>query len=276
MPTTADRPDGRPAGPEDPFEVAEAAHPAARETVPGATPRRPRDRPVDRSAARATERVDRRHGTPPDRRAGAGRHTVKLPGQRRPPRTAPAGRPLLVAAGFATLLGRAARRTCRSPPSSAWPARWRAPADSAAPRTPALAGWLLGHGVPIGTSIGPLGLAPLLLTLLVVWRLNRAGLHVTRAIGARRTGSPAGRAAGRRRRSASGTRCSASLAALVVDGPGTEVSVFRAGAHLLRARRRRRAGRRGRCAAPTRSACSPAGIPRRCGTACAPAWWPRC
>ena len=33
-------------------------------------------------------------------------------------------------------------------------------------------------------------LAPLLLTLLAGWRLNRAGLHVTRAIGARRSGSP--------------------------------------------------------------------------------------
>ncbi|NES12724.1 MULTISPECIES: DUF6350 family protein [Micromonospora] len=48
-----------------------------------------------------------------------------------------------------------------------------------------LAGWLLGHGVPLQTSAGPFGLAPLALTGLVVWRLTRAGVHVSRAIGAR-------------------------------------------------------------------------------------------
>ncbi|MCW3843033.1 DUF6350 family protein, partial [Micromonospora yasonensis] len=53
-----------------------------------------------------------------------------------------------------------------------------------------LAGWLLGHGVPLETSAGPLGLAPLALTALAVWRLTRAGVHVTRAIGARNGRSP--------------------------------------------------------------------------------------
>ncbi|MFI7428651.1 DUF6350 family protein [Micromonospora sp. NPDC049836] len=48
-----------------------------------------------------------------------------------------------------------------------------------------LAGWLLGHGVPLETSAGPLGLAPLALSALAVWRLTRAGVHVSRAIGAR-------------------------------------------------------------------------------------------
>ncbi|MFE9653691.1 DUF6350 family protein [Micromonospora sp. NPDC006431] len=52
------------------------------------------------------------------------------------------------------------------------------------------AGWLLGHGVPLGTSAGPLGLAPLALTALAVWRLTRAGVHVSRAIGARGGRSP--------------------------------------------------------------------------------------
>ncbi|BCL13910.1 cell division protein PerM [Micromonospora sagamiensis] len=50
-----------------------------------------------------------------------------------------------------------------------------------------LAGWLLGHGVPLDTSAGPLGLTPLALTALVVWRLTRAGVHTTRALGARGT-----------------------------------------------------------------------------------------
>ncbi|MEH0974632.1 DUF6350 family protein [Micromonospora sp. CPCC 205546] len=53
-----------------------------------------------------------------------------------------------------------------------------------------LAGWLLGHGVPLDTVAGPLGLAPLALTVLVVWRLTRAGVHASRAIGARGGRSP--------------------------------------------------------------------------------------
>lgn len=51
------------------------------------------------------------------------------------------------------------------------------------------AGWLLGHGVPLGTSAGRLGLPPLTLTLLAAWRIARAGVHVSRAIGARGGGS---------------------------------------------------------------------------------------
>ncbi|MEV0000858.1 DUF6350 family protein [Micromonospora sp. NPDC050980] len=53
-----------------------------------------------------------------------------------------------------------------------------------------LVGWLLGHGVPLETTAGPLGLAPLALSALVVWRLTRAGVHVSRAVGARGGGSP--------------------------------------------------------------------------------------
>jgi hypothetical protein len=53
-----------------------------------------------------------------------------------------------------------------------------------------LAGWLLGHGVPLDTPTGPLGLAPLALAALAAWRVSRAGVHVSRAIGARRRGTP--------------------------------------------------------------------------------------
>jgi hypothetical protein len=90
-----------------------------------------------------------------------------------------------------------------------------------------LAGWLLGHGVPIGTSIGPLALAPLLLTLLATWRLNRAGVHVTRATGARHSGSPG---AALRVAGTIGVAYAILgwLAALVVDGRGTDVSPARA------------------------------------------------
>ncbi|HET6479944.1 MAG TPA: DUF6350 family protein, partial [Actinoplanes sp.] len=79
------------------------------------------------------------------------------------------------------------------------------------------------HGVPIGTSIGSLGLAPLLLSALILWRLNWAGLHVTRAVGARRSGST-GRALSVALSIALGYSLLGSIAALAVDGPGTEVT----------------------------------------------------
>ncbi|MDG4783760.1 DUF6350 family protein [Micromonospora sp. WMMD961] len=93
----------------------------------------------------------------------------------------------------------------------------------------ALAGWLLGHGVPLHTDAGPLGLAPLALTVLVLWRLSRAGVHVSRAIGARDTRSP------RRALLAAGAVGIAyalfgALAAVLVGAGGAEVSPIRAGA----------------------------------------------
>ncbi len=49
-----------------------------------------------------------------------------------------------------------------------------------------LAGWLLAHGVPLDTDLGPIGLAPLAISVLAGWRVLRAGVHTARAIGARR------------------------------------------------------------------------------------------
>ncbi|GAA5178376.1 hypothetical protein GCM10023322_05450 [Rugosimonospora acidiphila] len=49
-------------------------------------------------------------------------------------------------------------------------------------------GWLLAHGVPLDTEAGRLGLVPLAVSVLAAWRLVRAGVHTTRAIGARRRG----------------------------------------------------------------------------------------
>lgn len=54
-----------------------------------------------------------------------------------------------------------------------------------APVQVAVAGWLLSHGVPLQIGSGMIGLLPLTLTALAAWRLARAGVHVTRAIGAR-------------------------------------------------------------------------------------------
>ncbi|MGA4729227.1 DUF6350 family protein [Micromonospora taraxaci] len=93
----------------------------------------------------------------------------------------------------------------------------------------ALAGWLLGHGVPLHTDSGPLGLAPLALTVLALWRLSRAGVHVSRAIGARDTRSP-------RRALLAAVAVGiayallGALAAVLVSAGGPDVSVIRAGA----------------------------------------------
>ncbi|MBQ0990847.1 hypothetical protein KBX08_12190 [Micromonospora sp. H61] len=93
----------------------------------------------------------------------------------------------------------------------------------------ALAGWLLGHGVPLHTETGPLGLVPLALTVLALWRLTRAGVHVSRAIGARDTRSP-------RRALLAAVAVGiayallGALAAVLVGTGGPNVSLVRAGA----------------------------------------------
>jgi hypothetical protein len=48
-----------------------------------------------------------------------------------------------------------------------------------------LGGWLLAHWVPLQTGIGPVSLAPLGLTAVAAWRVYRAGVHTSRAVGAR-------------------------------------------------------------------------------------------
>jgi hypothetical protein len=233
MPITPDRPDGRPAGPEDQLEAAEAVHLAARETVPvdarGPAPERRAIRPAspDPAGDRPTVQIDAggRETVKLDQDALGRRETVKLPGQRTP--ADGRGRaPLAVAATFAALW--AALVSYLPVAAVIGLARTLEGSGGLGGAAHAgLAGWLLGHGVPIGTSIGPLALAPLLLTVLATWRLNRAGLHVTRAIGARHSGSPGAalRVAGA---IATAYAILGWLAALVVDGPGTHVSAARA------------------------------------------------
>jgi hypothetical protein len=201
------------------------ADPGDRATIkiaPGGREQRKAD-PADREqrkidpADRETVRIGRE--------ALSRRTTVKLPGQRRPADNQ--GRaPLAVAAAFATLW--AALLSYLPVAAVIGLARTLEGSGGVAGAAHAgLAGWLLGHGVAIGTSIGPLAVAPLLLTLLATWRLNRAALHVTRAVGARHSGSPA---AALRVAGAIGVAYAILgwLAALVVDGPGTDVSATRA------------------------------------------------
>jgi len=53
-----------------------------------------------------------------------------------------------------------------------------------------LGGWLLAHGVPLRTELGPVGIAPLALAGFAAWRVARAGVHTARAVGGRRGRSP--------------------------------------------------------------------------------------
>jgi hypothetical protein len=218
MPSTPDRPEDS----DDPFAVAEAT---LRETVPV-------DRAPDKAADKA-EQLDRpteaiveeRPTVLVDDKTLGARETVKVPGQRRPP-ARPRRAPLPVAAGFAMLW--AAVLSYLPVAAVVGLARtFEGQGGLSGAARGGLAGWMLGHGVPIGTSIGPLGLAPLLLTLLVVWRLDRAGLHVTRAIGARRSGK-IGDAILVAFAIGLGYSLLGSVAALVIDGRGTEVTPARA------------------------------------------------
>lgn len=247
MPITPDRPHGRSAGSGDPLEATEAVDDAARtkpsrepgygynpsdedfdivrDTVPVAVRRLPAD---EHRGARADpdEDLPNRPTEPVgDARPTERITTVKVPRQR----SATGGRrraPWPVAVVFATLW--AALFSYVPVAAVIGLARTLEGQGGLGGALHAgAAGWLLGHGVPIGTSIGALGLAPLLLTLLIGWRLNRAGLHVTRAVGARRNGSPGSAlmAAG-----AVGAAYAivGLLVALAVDGRGTDVSPTRA------------------------------------------------
>lgn len=106
-------------------------------------------------------------------------------------------------------------------------AGWLVDGQQAASATTAVrfagVGWLLGHGVPVGTGIGPVGLTPLLLTALIVWRLVRAGRHTARAVGADRPSALTG-ALG----VAVGYGVLAALVALLVSTDGSQVSPLRA------------------------------------------------
>jgi hypothetical protein len=81
--------------------------------------------------------------------------------------------------------------------------------------------------VPLETSAGPLGLAPLALTALALWRLTRAGVHVSRAVGARGGRSPR-QALTVAVAVAIGYALLGGLAAIVVGAGGLRVSPVRA------------------------------------------------
>ncbi|MBB5871581.1 hypothetical protein F4553_004960 [Allocatelliglobosispora scoriae] len=69
------------------------------------------------------------------------------------------------------------------------PAIWSAGPSLGAARI-GLAMWLLSLGTPLSTSVGTIALAPLGIGAFALWRVMRAGVHTTRAIGARGNGRP--------------------------------------------------------------------------------------
>ncbi|HZM79540.1 MAG TPA: DUF6350 family protein, partial [Candidatus Limnocylindrales bacterium] len=118
----------------------------------------------------------------------ATRPTVKIPWQQRPAPAPRPGAPLLVAAfvntlwaaliclAAVTLLVVLGRVSLGQRPTGV-------------EALVAVGGWLLSHGVPIKSGPIEISLAPLSVTILALWRLNRAGVHTSRGIGARDSGS---------------------------------------------------------------------------------------
>jgi hypothetical protein len=217
-----------PIDPQEVLAAAEAAHLAARRTVPithGGTDER-RRAPVAERETVALERETVRLERNADRKTvRLDRETVRLP-RPRPGGGERARAPLPVAAGFAA--GWAAL-------VSFVPVAGFAILLQAAEAGPfavlgsvrlAAAGWLLAHGVPLQTPSGPVGLAPLALSAFAAWRVARAGVHVTRTRGPRGRGS-VGQALAAAGAVAIGYALIGTLAAAVARGPGWSAPVPR-------------------------------------------------
>lgn len=167
-----------------------------------------------------------RTGRPPGRAGGA-----RVPAPRRPEPSGRSRAPLPVAAGVAAA---GAAVTSYLPVAVVLGlAQFSEDAGSLVGALRAgLAGWLLGHGVPLETTAGPLGLVPLTLCAFAFWRLSRAGVHASRAVGARGGRSPR-QAATVALAVGIGYAVFGVLAALLVDSPGLRVSPVRSGLTLL-------------------------------------------
>jgi hypothetical protein len=142
-----------PLEPQEVLEAAEAAHLAARHTVP-----------ISRTP---TRRAPAAEPAAPKRRVRA-----------------PVALAAAVATGWAAVVSLAPVALVVMLLYAAEPG----PLAAAGPVRIAAAGWLLAHGVPLDTPVGPVGLAPLALSALAAWRVARAGVHVSRAMRAHTPG----------------------------------------------------------------------------------------
>ncbi|MFC6019526.1 DUF6350 family protein [Plantactinospora solaniradicis] len=199
--------------------------------MPPTVPDRPR-----RSDAPQTGLTEPVEGPEPDGRdRPESPRTRPVERDRRPPRPAPKQRSAGRRTGRAPLLVAAAVASCWAAVVSYLPvavvlgvAQFAEESGSivGAARL-GLAGWLLGHGVPLHTEAGPLGLAPLALAMLAAWRLARAGVHVSRAVRAREHPTM-GRAIGVAGTIGIGYGALGGLAALLLGAGGPTVSAPRA------------------------------------------------
>lgn len=228
-----------PLDPQEVLAAAEAAHLAARHTVPisrepvrdpdGET-RGVRKGTRDTQETRETVRLDRDAGSDTVRgerdTVRGDRDTVR--GDRSGLRSrAPWSLAAVVAAGWAALVSFA--------PVAVLVTILQAAEDGPLAVTGsvrvAAAGWLLAHGVPLATPAGPVGVAPLVLTALAAWRVARAGVPVTRVLAARGL-RPARAALGAAVPVAVAYGGIGALAAVFAGGPGWGASVPRAGLTL--------------------------------------------
>jgi hypothetical protein len=210
--------------PEDALAAAEDAHLAARRAAPAQRGRRRQDGPAPPARAAPAQPGPAQPGPVP---APAGRGLGRRGLAVRPQRVAHLAAAALVAAGWAAVQGFLAVLLVMTLLQLA---EGRTGSLGALARLGGV-GWLLGHGVPVRTGAGPLGLAPLALSAFAAWRLARAGVQVTRAIRARRTGS-AERALTVAVAVAVVYALLGALAAAVLDGPGIGVSAARAALNL--------------------------------------------
>ncbi|WP_018347863.1 DUF6350 family protein [Longispora albida] len=86
----------------------------------------------------------------------------------------------LVTSGWAALISFAPVLVLAA---AAWLFEGRSAASASAIGRFSAAAWLLGHGVPISAGDVRVSLAPLALTILIVYRLVRAGAHTARGVG---------------------------------------------------------------------------------------------
>jgi hypothetical protein len=141
-----------------------------------------------RGAQRDTVRITVPPRTPD---ATAHRETVKLPRQRRAggPGKGQHRAPLPLAAAVTTLW---AALLSAAPVIAVVALAQLAEAPHASIENAfrsGLAGWLLAHGVQLGTGLGTIALSPLAITGLAAWRMARAGVHTARVLGGRQTRS---------------------------------------------------------------------------------------
>ncbi|NUT37820.1 MAG: hypothetical protein HOV79_32645, partial [Hamadaea sp.] len=145
-------------------------------------------------ALRETVAFDLHEPAGPDTRIPRQRPAAPARGRATPPKASSAGRVRWLQAGSAaTINGLLAAVTAVLPVALLTALALLTadrPVSTVASVRFGLAAWLLSLGVPLQTELGKLTLAPLALAALACWRIMRAGVHTTRALGGRGSRDP--------------------------------------------------------------------------------------